>query len=119
MDALIRQIIRNAQKGDPAAWERIELALRRQLVELVGLPIWIVRYSHRHGTDLNVFLTAEDAYQGAKNILDDYWEEEMEGEAMPEDIVDAISMYNDQTDEYIDIEESHIRSYNSREDSPT
>jgi len=109
MDALIRQIIRDAQTGDPAAWERIESALQRQLIELAGMPIWVVRYSHRHGTDINVFLTSEEAYEGIRSILLSYWDEDVEG-PMPENIIDAVSMYNDVTEEYIDIEESRIRT---------
>lgn len=111
MDDFVRRIRRAAEAGDTEAWLRIEDALSRQYDRLVGLPIWIVRYSHRHGTDINVFLTPDEAYRGIKQILDDYWDEEMGGDPRPENIEEALSQYNDQAHgEYIDLEESRIRS---------
>lgn len=111
MDDYVRRIRRAAEAGDAEAWLRIEDALGRQYEAIIGLPIWIVRYSHRHGTDINVFLTPEEAYRGISGLLDDYWEEEM-NEARPENIEEALEAYNDRNahQEYIDLEESRIRS---------
>jgi len=112
MDNFVRRTIRAAQTGDTEAWNRIELALRQQYLEIVDLPVWIVRYSHGHGTDINVFLTSDTAYQGIISILDHWWDEEMEEIERPSNIIDAIELFNDHNyrhGEYIDIEESRIR----------
>lgn len=110
MDDFVRQVRRAAEAGDQDAWLRIENALRRQYDHLVGYPVWIVRYSHGHGTDINVFLTADEAYQGIEAIFDEYWEEEMGEIPRPDNVVEALELFNDQPHgEYIDIEESRIR----------
>lgn len=109
MDEFIRNIIRQAQAGDPAAWERIEAALRRQLMNLEGLPVWTVRFKHEHGTDITVYQTPEDAYNGIKEILLRWWGEDVGTDRnIPNNIIDAIETYNDLSGDYIELDETRI-----------
>jgi len=76
---------------------------------LAGTEVWLCHYSHKHGTDIGVYQSADDAWSAALGIAYQYWNEEVgDSIEIPEDPEEVLSVYNDRTNEYIEIEESRI-----------
>lgn len=49
------------------------------------MMVWVANYEHKHGNDLNVFLTEAAADEWAISLAEEYWDDMMDGEAKPVD----------------------------------
>ena len=45
------------------------------------MRVWVLEYSHKHGTDLTAYATPQAAEAGAAEIARQWWASEMRGEA--------------------------------------
>lgn len=76
------------------------------------LFVWVTLYTHKHGNDINVFETVEQAEAFRRKLAADYWEDQMDGEPMPADPEEAADMYFEQVgsygEEFFEIEQSEV-----------
>lgn len=75
------------------------------------MKVYVTRYEHRHGSDTEVYATAEAAEAARQGIAADWWDKEMPNEAKPEDRGELADIYfrrMAERDEFFSIEECEV-----------
>lgn len=82
----------------------------------VGDKVFVLEYSHKHGSDVGVYDSPESCYNAIKQIMREWLYELTPGtqEVIAEfidsgDITAAMVAWQEATDEYFDISETHIK----------
>jgi hypothetical protein len=72
--------------------------------------VYVLKITHKHGTDVIVCRTEEEAQTALFEYVSEWWGNEMGGKRMPADHKKAISLYFDKTDyEYWEIAPTYVR----------
>lgn len=81
------------------------------------MNVWVLIYEHRHGSDITVYATEQLAQGGAKELIEQYLDQEVQRQdaraairaALKANLLsDATELYNDHSGEYVTISKQTV-----------